>query len=61
MALSARRAGAGLEGRWCDEGAYGTRALLGKAGPGAPQGEVSKEETRASSFFLPCSPPAQRG
>ena len=52
MALSARWADAGD-----DKGGYGTRALLGKAGLGAPQGEVSKEEMRASSAFLiffPC-------
>ena len=47
MALSARWADAGD-----DKGGYGTRALLGKAGLGAPQGEFSKEEMRASSAFL---------
>ena len=35
-----------------DEGRVWTRALLGKAGLGAPRGEVSKEWMRASSSFL---------
>lgn len=34
-----------------DEGRVWTRALLGKAGLGAPWGEVSKEDMRASSSF----------